>query len=103
LQEQGDDLEVYQNAITILANESRVVSCRWTLVDLFFGSDVKKIQTYFETIDSDQNLPSMSVDDIRIAYYVDMNAYDSNAEIWPVWALESAPGEIRMIPMRDGS
>jgi hypothetical protein len=102
LQKQGDSTLVYQNAISVAASESRTISCKWTLVDLFFGTDVKRLQTYFQTIDSGESLTNMSVRDISIAYYVDMNNYTGASSLWPVWALEMDNGETEMIPMRDG-
>ncbi|MDR1439300.1 MAG: hypothetical protein LBJ10_04615 [Clostridiales bacterium] len=102
LQKQGDSTLTYQNAINVLANESRTISCKWTLVDLFFGTDVKRMQTYFQTIDSPESLTKMSVMDISISYYVDMNNYTNSTSLWPVWALELENGEVQMIPLRDG-
>jgi hypothetical protein len=102
LQKQGDSTLVYQNAISVAASESRTLSCKWALVDLFFGTDVKRLQTYFQTIDSGESLTDMSVSDISIAYYIDMNSYTGSSSLWPVWALEMDNGEIQMIPMRDG-
>ncbi|MDR1439566.1 MAG: hypothetical protein LBJ10_06005 [Clostridiales bacterium] len=102
LQKQGESTLVYQNAVSVYANGSRTLSCKWTLVDLFFGTDVKRMQTYFQTIDSGESLADMPVRDISIAYYIDMNSYTGSSSLWPVWALELDNGEVQMIPMRDG-
>ena len=101
-QRQGEAANEYRNAITIQANESRIISCRWLFVDLYFGTDIQKMQMYFETIDIGESLTKLSIKDINVAYYINMNQYNNNSSIWPVWMLESADGEIKTVPMREG-
>ena len=100
---QGEQNMVYRNAITVFSNETRNISCRWLMVEPYFGNDIIRAQTYFETIDSEEGLTTLDVDAISIAYFVDVNQYDdNNPAIWPVWALSSPDGEIRIVPMREG-
>ena len=99
---QGEQTTIYRNAITVVANEARILSCRWLMVEPYFGNDIVRAQTYFETIDSEESLTTLSVNEISIAYAVDINQHEGDAyAIWPVWALSSPDGSIRIVPMRE--
>jgi hypothetical protein len=64
---------VQSNAVVIQSNGKRVISCRWALVDIYRGTEIRNLQTAFDTIDA-ANIFSMSVSDISIAYHFDMNS-----------------------------
>jgi len=108
----GDTAGGYQNAITITANANRTLSCRWMLVDLFFASETKKLQVYFDRIEVGQSLTKMDVSDIAIAYVVDLTPETADArpggnatfggerktyDEWPVWAITSPDGAIETV------
>jgi hypothetical protein len=120
---QGDPIIEYKNAITIHANENRTVSCQWMLVDLFFASDMKTMQVYFDRIDVAQSLTRMAVTDIAIAYIIDLPYVDGlppadgapaglgeqggggsgrRYDDWPHWAITSPDGTIEMVRMSEG-
>ena len=109
-QMQGDSITEYRNAITIDANANRVVSCRWMLVDLFFATDTKKLQIYFDKIEVDQNLTKMDVSDIAIAYNIDMTIeqnsrgglYSNAYYEWPVWAITAPDGTVDTVKLSEG-
>ena len=106
-QMQGDKVTEYKNAITIRANANRVVSCRWMLVDLFFATDTKKMQLYFDRIEVGQSLTRMAVTDIAMAYNIDMAASRDAGPgpgyyEWPVWAITSPDGYVQSVNMSEG-
>ncbi|MDR3119782.1 MAG: hypothetical protein LBU58_00330 [Clostridiales bacterium] len=72
-QKQGDSAVTYRNAITVIANGTRTVSCRWMLVDLFFASETRSMQMYFDQIEVGQSLTKMAVSDIGLAYSIDLS------------------------------
>ena len=109
-QTHGDTATRYRNAITILANANRVVSCRWMLVDLFFATATNRMHIYFDRIEVDQSLPKMAVTDIAIAYSIDLTADPESEEYpfgkygseWPVWAITSPDGSVEIVGLSEG-
>ena len=109
-QMQGDTVIEYNNAITVYANANRVVSCRWMFVDLFFATDTRKMQIYFDRIEVGQSLTRMAVTDIAVAYFIDMTGKsESYGESqgyayyeWPVWAITSPGGSVQTVRLSEG-
>ena len=102
-----DEVLVQDNALVIRANGKRAISCRWVLVDMFFGNDIRELQTAFDTIDV-TNFSRMSVDDISIVYHFDMTDEGrqpgegaSIRPAWPVWRIEGPGGEAQFVPLRE--
>jgi len=103
-----DEVVIQENAVVIRANDKRIISCKWALVDIYFGNDIKELNTAFDTIDV-TNISRMSVDDISIVYYFDMTGdgrKQSGGDInqaWPVWRIEDPEGGRLFIPLREAS
>jgi hypothetical protein len=102
------------NAVVIRANSKRVITCSWALVDIYRGTEIRNLQTAFDTIDA-KNIFSMTVSDISIAYHFDMNSDRDQADgadrlgqgyagktAWPEWRIEDPERGTFIIPMREG-
>ena len=106
----------YQNAISIVANSNRAISCRWMLVDLFFTSESKDMHLYFDRIEVGQSLTGMAVTDISVAYVVYLTDTPETGGTsitggepgagarygWPVWAITAPDGAVEAVDMTEG-